>query len=420
MCGDEQRGSDIVSALERFLRYVKIDTKSDEKGEGYPSTEKQKELLDLLYRELRTMGVPDVRQDKEYACVYAVLPSNQPQKTIPAVGFIAHVDTADAMSGANVNPRVIENYDGGDILLNEKEGIRTRAEDFPEMKELKGKRLVVTDGTTLLGADDKAGVTEIMEMVQYFTMHPEIAHGNICVAFTADEEIGRGVDHFDINAFGAHYAYTVDGGALGEISCENFNAADAKVTFHGRSVHPGDAKDKMINALTLQQEFDRMLPGQERPEHTRGHEGFYHLTTVHGTVEKAVASYIIRDHDDRLFETRKKTFLDAAAKMNQKYSEGTVVAESEDVYYNMKGRVDAHPVIMETALLAMKETGIIPKIEPIRGGTDGARLSFRGLPCPNLCTGGGNFHGKHEYLCIDDMEKIVELLVRIVILYSKG
>lgn len=409
-----------MSALERFLRYVKIDTQSDEKGERYPSTEKQKELLDLLYRELRAMGVPDVRQDKEYACVYAVLPSNQPQKTIPSVGFIAHVDTADAMSGANVHPRVIENYDGGDILLNEEKGIRTKAEDFPEMKELKGKRLVVTDGTTLLGADDKAGVTEIMEMVQYFTMHPEIMHGNICVAFTADEEIGRGVDHFDINAFGANYAYTVDGGALGEISCENFNAADAKVTFHGRSMHPGDAKDKMINALTLQQEFDRMLPEQERPEHTQGHEGFYHLTTVHGTVEKVVASYIIRDHDDKLFEERKKIFLDAAAKMNQKYSGDTVVVESEDVYYNMKGRVDAHPVIMETALLAMKETGIMPKVEPIRGGTDGARLSFLGLPCPNLCTGGGNFHGKHEYLCVDDMEKIIELLVRIVILYSEG
>lgn len=407
-----------MSALERFIRYVKIDTRSEEEGEGYPSTDKQKDLLNLLYRELRDMGVPDVRQDKEYACVYAVLPSNQPQKTIPSVGFIAHVDTAEAMSGTNVNPRVIENYDGGDILLNEAEGIRTRIEDFPEMKKLKGKRLVVTDGTTLLGADDKAGVTEIMEMVQYFTTHPEVLHGNICVAFTADEEIGRGVDHFDINGFGAHYAYTVDGGALGEISCENFNAADAKVTFYGRSVHPGDAKDKMINALTLQQEFDRMLPKKERPEHTQGHEGFYHLTTVHGTVEKTIASYIIRDHDDNLFEERKKIFLDAAAKLNRKYGEGTVAVESEDVYYNMKGRVDAHPIIMETALFAMKEVGITPGIEPIRGGTDGARLSFMGLPCPNLCTGGGNFHGKHEYLCVDDMEKIVELLVRIVMVYT--
>ncbi len=408
-----------MSALERFLKYVKMDTQSDEKGQGYPSTEKQKELLNLLYQELREMGVPDVRQDKEYACVYAVLPSNHPEKTIPSVGFIAHVDTADAMSGANVRPRVIGDYDGGDILLNEEENIVTRIADFPEMKALKGKRLVVTDGTTLLGADDKAGVTEIMETVQYFILHPEIAHGNICVAFTADEEIGRGVDHFNINAFGAHYAYTVDGGALGEISCENFNAADAKVTFHGRSVHPGDAKDKMINALTLQQEFDRMLPTKERPEHTQGHEGFYHLTAVHGTVEQAEASYIIRDHDDKRFEERKKLFLDAAAKMKGKYGEDAVVVESEDVYYNMKGRVDAHPVIMETALSAMKMIGVTPRIEPIRGGTDGARLSFMGLPCPNLCTGGGNFHGKHEYLCVDDMEKIIELLVRIVALYAE-
>ncbi len=408
-----------MSALERFLKYVKMDTQSDEKGQGYPSTEKQKELLNLLYKELREMGVPDVRQDKEYACVYAVLPSNHPEKTIPSVGFIAHVDTADAMSGANVRPRVIGDYDGGDILLNEEENIVTRIADFPEMKALKGKRLVVTDGTTLLGADDKAGVTEIMETVQYFILHPEIAHGNICVAFTADEEIGRGVDHFNINAFGAHYAYTVDGGALGEISCENFNAADAKVTFHGRSVHPGDAKDKMINALTLQQEFDWMLPAKERPEHTQGREGFYHLTAVHGTVERAEASYIIRDHDDKRFEERKKLFLDAAAKMKGKYSEGAVVVESEDVYYNMKGRVDAHPVIMETALSAMKMIGVTPRIEPIRGGTDGARLSFMGLPCPNLCTGGGNFHGKHEYLCVDDMEKIIELLVRIVALYAE-
>lgn len=407
-----------MSALERFIRYVKIDTRSEEEGEGYPSTDKQKDFLNLLYRELKDMGVPDVRQDKEYACVYATIPSNQPQKTIPSVGFIAHVDTAEVMSGTNVKPRVVENYDGGDILLNEKEGIRTRIEDFPEMKKLRGKRLVVADGTTLLGADDKAGVTEIMEMAQYFMTHPEIAHGNICIAFTADEEIGRGVDHFDINGFGAHFAYTVDGGALGEISCENFNAADAKAVFYGRSVHPGDAKGKMINALTLQQEFDRMLPEKERPEHTQGHEGFFHLTAVHGTVEKAEASYIIRDHDMKLFEERKKRFLDAAAKMNRKYGEGTVASSAEDVYYNMKGRVDAHPIIMENALLAMKEVGITPKIEPIRGGTDGARLSFLGLPCPNLCTGGGNFHGKHEYLCVDDMEKTIGLLVRIVTLYS--
>ena len=407
-----------MSALERFIRYAKVDTRSEEQSDTYPSTEKQLVLLNLLYQELREMGVPDVRQDRQYGCVYAVLPSNCPERTVPSIGFIAHVDTSDAVSGANVQPRVIEKYDGRDIVLNEQEDIVTRIADFPEMESYKGKRLVVTDGTTLLGADDKAGVTEIMEMLQYFTSHLEDKHGNICIAFTADEEVGRGVDHFDLNAFGAHYAYTVDGGALGEISCENFNAANAEVVFYGRSVHPGDAKDKMINALTLQQEFDRALPDRERPEYTEKYEGFYHLTRVQGTVERTEASYILRDHDEYRFEERKKNFLAAAKRLNEMYGQDSVTVKLEDSYYNMKGRVEAHPLIMETALNAMKACGITPKVEPIRGGTDGARLSFMGLPCPNLCTGGGNFHGRHEYLCVDDMEKVIELLKKIVMLYA--
>lgn len=406
-----------MSALDRFLRYAKIDTHSDESNEEYPSTDSQRKFLELLYGELKEMGVPDVRQDKNYGYVYAVLPSNCLEKTVPSIGFIAHVDTSDAVDSAHVNPRVIDSYDGKDIILNEEKGIVTRIEDYPELKQYVGKRLVVTDGTTLLGADDKAGITEIMEMVKYFAEHSEIQHGNICIGFTADEEIGRGVDRFDINSFGANYAYTVDGGALGEISWENFNAAGAKVTFHGRSVHPGDAKNKMINALTLQQQFDRMLPEKERPEYTEGYEGFFHLTEVHGSVERADASYIIRDHDDEKFEERKAAFVAAGEALNREYGTEVVTIDLEDSYFNMKSRIEAHPVIVDKVLDAMKRLDIKPKTEPVRGGTDGARLSFMGLPCPNLCTGGGNFHGRYEYLCVDDMEKIIELLKQIVIGY---
>lgn len=407
-----------MSALDRFLRYVKIDTHSDESNEEYPSTDSQREFLGMLYHELREMGVPDVRQDKNYGYVYAVLPSNCLEKTVPSIGFIAHVDTSDAVDSSHVNPRVIDSYDGKDIILNEEKGIVTRIEDYPELKQYTQKRLVVTDGTTLLGADDKAGITEIMEMVRYFAEHPEIQHGNICIGFTADEEIGRGVDHFDINSFGANYAYTVDGGALGEISWENFNAAGAKVTFYGRSVHPGDAKNKMINALTLQQQFDRMLPEKERPEYTERYEGFFHLTEVHGSVERADASYIIRDHDDEKFEERKAAFVAAGEALNREYGTEVVTIDLEDSYFNMKSRIEAHPIIVDKVLDAMKRLDIEPKTEPIRGGTDGARLSFMGLPCPNLCTGGGNFHGRYEYLCVDDMEKIIELLIQIVVGYA--
>ncbi|MBR3103449.1 MAG: peptidase T [Lachnospiraceae bacterium] len=403
-----------MTALERFLEYVSFDTKSDSGVEEYPSTPGQRVLLDHLKKQLREMGVADVRQDEKYGYVYAAIPSNCPERTIPAIGFIAHVDTSEAMSGKNIRPRVIEGFDGKDIVLNEEAGIVTRMEDFPEMKELVGKTLVVTDGTTLLGADDKAGVTEIMEMASYFCAHPEEKHGTICIAFTADEETGRGVDYFNVQNFGAHYAYTVDGGRLGELSGENFNAAGAKLTAQGRSVHPGDAYGRMINALQVLMDLHALLPEKERPEHTRDREGFFHLTDMKGDVERASSEYIIRDHDDQKFEEKKTLFRQAVDTVNAKYGEGTLHLDLNDQYYNMKGRLDAHPDVMEKARAAMEKCGVEVQIEPVRGGTDGARLTFMGLPCPNLCTGGGNFHGKHEYLCVEDMLSTIEILKQLV------
>ena len=403
-----------MTALERFLEYVSFDTKSDSGVEEYPSTPGQRVLLDHLKKQLREMGVADVRQDEKYGYVYAAIPSNCPERTIPAIGFIAHVDTSEAMSGKNIRPRVIEGFDGKDIVLNEEAGIVTRMEDFPEMKELAGKTLVVTDGTTLLGADDKAGVTEIMEMASYFCAHPEEKHGTICIAFTADEETGRGVDYFNVQNFGAHYAYTVDGGRLGELSGENFNAAGAKLTAQGRSVHPGDAYGRMINALQVLMDLHALLPEKERPEHTRDREGFFHLTDMKGDVERASSEYIIRDHDDQKFEEKKALFRQAVDTVNVKYGEGTLHLDLNDQYYNMKGRLDAHPDVMEKARTAMEKCGVEVQIEPVRGGTDGARLTFMGLPCPNLCTGGGNFHGKHEYLCVEDMLSTIEILKQLV------
>ncbi len=407
-----------ASATERFLKYVSIDTQSDPHSEYYPSTEGQKKLLSLLRDELVEMGVSDVRQDKKYSCVYATIPSNMPEKTVTSIGFIAHTDTSDAISGKNIRARVIENFDGNDIVLNSEKNIVTKMSDFPEMKRLAGKSLIVTDGTTLLGADDKSGVTEIMEMAEYFCMHPEEKHGNICIAFTADEETGRGTDYFDIQGFGAHFAYTVDGDMLGDLAGENFNAADAVVTANGCSVHPGDAYGKMKNASRLLQEFDSLLPEKERPEHTRDREGFYHLCEIKGNVEEAVAEYIIRDHDDGIFEERKKVFMAAADDINKRYGEGTLVVKLEDSYYNMKRRLDPHPEVLDYARKAMEKLGIETVETPIRGGTDGARLSFLGLPCPNLGTGGGNFHGRHEFLCIEEMEQTIDLLKQIVREYA--
>lgn len=399
--------------LERFLRYVKIDTASSEDGmDAFPSTGKQFDLARILLVELQELGIK-AELDEKYGYVYASIPANTGEAG-KAVGFIAHMDTSPAMSGKGVKPEIINNYDGKDIVLNEPLQIITTVKEFPELKRYIGQTLVVTDGTTLLGADDKAGVAEIMSMASFLMTHPEIKHGKICIAFTPDEEVGRGMDFFDAESFGADYAYTVDGGALGEISYENFNAAGAVLTVHGRSVHPGSAKGIMKNAILLAQEFQSLLPQNERPECTEKYEGFYHLNGMSGSVEKTVCEYIIRDHDRVRFEERKKVFRDIADKLNAKYGEKIFDAELKDSYYNMREIIEEHMDIVYKVFEAMKTLDIEPEVDPIRGGTDGARLSFMGVPCPNIGTGGHNFHGKHEFVCVQSMEKTVDLLVEIV------
>ena len=408
--------------IENFLEYVKIDTESAEGSETTPSTLKQHDLARLLARQLQEMGAQEITYDKERCYVYASVPASKGCENAPVLGFIAHMDTSPAVSGAGVKPRLIEDYDGGDIVLNEGSvdtaQVILKVADFPELAGDKGRRLIVTDGTTLLGADDKAGVAEIMTMAEYLLKHPEVSHGKIRVGFTPDEEVGAGADYFDVKLFGADYAYTVDGGKLGELEYENFNAAGAKVRIRGRSVHPGEAKDKMRNALLLAQEFQAMLPAAENPMYTCGYEGFYHLDALNGTVEEALADYIIRDHDKEKFEKKKVLFLQTGEFLNQKYGEGTFEITMKDSYYNMKEVIEKHMHLIDNAKEAMQELGIEPVVAPIRGGTDGARLSFMGLPCPNLCTGGQNFHGKYEYACADDMEKIAGLLVRIAEKYA--
>ena len=408
--------------IENFLEYVKIDTESAEGSETTPSTLKQHDLARLLARQLQEMGAQEITYDKERCYVYASVPASKGCENAPVLGFIAHMDTSPAVSGAGVKPRLIEDYDGGDIVLNEGSvdtaQVILKGADFPELAGYKGRRLIVTDGTTLLGADDKAGVAEIMTMAEYLLKHPEVSHGKIRVGFTPDEEVGAGADYFDVKLFGADYAYTVDGGKLGELEYENFNAAGAKVKIRGRSVHPGEAKDKMRNALLLAQEFQAMLPAAENPMYTCGYEGFYHLDALNGTVEEALADYIIRDHDKEKFEKKKVLFLQTGEFLNQKYGEGTFEITMKDSYYNMKEVIEKHMHLIDNAKEAMQELGIEPVVAPIRGGTDGARLSFMGLPCPNLCTGGQNFHGKYEYACADDMEKIAGLLVRIAEKYA--
>ena len=408
--------------IENFLEYVKIDTESAEGSETTPSTLKQHDLARLLTRQLQEMGAQEITYDKERCYVYASVPASKGCENAPVLGFIAHMDTSPAVSGAGVKPRLIEDYDGGDIVLNEGSvdtaQVILKVADFPELAGYKGRRLIVTDGTTLLGADDKAGVAEIMTMAEYLLKHPEVSHGKIRVGFTPDEEVGAGADYFDVKLFGADYAYTVDGGKLGELEYENFNAAGAKVRIRGRSVHPGEAKDKMRNALLLAQEFQAMLPAAENPMYTCGYEGFYHLDALNGTVEEALADYIIRDHDKEKFEKKKVLFLQTGEFLNQKYGEGTFEITMKDSYYNMKEVIEKHMHLIDNAKEAMQELGIEPVVAPIRGGTDGARLSFMGLPCPNLCTGGQNFHGKYEYACADDMEKIAGLLVRIAEKYA--
>lgn len=399
--------------IEKFLNYVKIDTRSDENSTACPTTAKQHNLAKLLVKELEAMGADEITYDKEHCYVYATVPATKGCENRPVLGFIAHMDTSPAVTGENVKPRIIENYDGKDIVLNEEKNIVMKVSDFPELVEYTGKRLIVTDGTTLLGADDKAGIAEIMTMAEQLLSHKEIPHGKIRIGFTPDEEVGAGADHFDVKLFGADYAYTVDGGKLGELEYENFNAAGAKVTFHGRSVHPGDAKNKMVNALLLAMEFQNMLPVFENPMYTEKYEGFYHLDLLSGSVEKAQAEYIIRDHDKDKFEQKKETFLRIGAYLNEKYGKDTVQIDMKDSYYNMREIIEQHMQLIENAKAAMEETGVNPIVVPIRGGTDGARLSYMGLPCPNLCTGGHNFHGRFEYICADSMEKIVEILLKL-------
>ena len=394
---------------DRFLRYVAVDTQSAE-ADSVPSTAKQFNLARMLRDELEKMGAADVRLDEEHAYVYAFLPATT-DEVIPTLGFIAHMDTSPALSSKNVKARCIPDYNGEDICLNTEKEIFMRTEDFPALAGYKGKELIVTDGTTLLGADDKAGVAEIMCMAEYLLAHPEIRHGRIAIGFTPDEEVGRGVDFFDIPAFGAESAYTVDGGALGGIEYETFNAASARITVRGKSIHPGDAKNKMLKALRVAAELDRLLPEAERPEHTEGYEGFYHLDALNGSVEEAVMDYIIRDHDREKFEEKKQFFASCCAFLNCKYGEGCVSADIRDSYYNMKDVLKDHMELVERACSAMREIGVEPVITPVRGGTDGCRLSYDGLPCPNLCTGGHNYHGKYEYAVVESMEKVVELLI---------
>lgn len=405
--------------IENFLEYVKIDTQSSEESTSTPSTAKQHELAKVLERQLQKMGAQDIVYDKEYCYLYASIPATAGCEQAPVIGFIAHMDTSPAVTGTGVQPHIVEAYDGKDIILNQEKHIVMKVADFPELTSYQGKRLIVTDGTTLLGADDKAGVAEIMAMAEYLLQHEEIRHGRIRIAFTPDEEVGAGADHFDVERFGADYAYTVDGGRLGELEYENFNAAGAKVTIHGRSVHPGEAKDKMRNAILMAQEFQAMLPVSENPMYTCGYEGFYHLDQLHGTVEEAVAEYIIRDHDREKFEKKKEYFTRIGEFLNQKYGAGTFDIEMKDSYYNMKEIIEQHMHLVDHAKEAMEELGISPVVVPIRGGTDGARLSFMGLPCPNLCTGGQNFHGRFEYACADEMEMIVKLLIRIAGKYGE-
>lgn len=404
-----------MNIVERFLNYTKFDTQSSEESETVPSTAKQLVFAEYLKKELEREGLSDVEMDDK-GYIYATLKSNT-KKKVPTIGFISHYDTSPDCSGANVNAQIIKNYDGGDITLAS--GLVSSVQKFPELKAHVGEDLIVTDGTTLLGADDKAGIAEIMQAMCYLRDHPEIEHGDIRMGFNPDEEIGKGAHHFDVKRFGCEWAYTMDGGDLGGLEYENFNAAGAKITIHGVSVHPGYAKGKMVNANTLAFELAQMLPATETPEYTEDYEGFYHLYSVNGSTEKATLNYIIRDHSFDKFEAR-KSFVESCVKaMNEKYGEGTVECAISDQYYNMKEKIDPNMHVIDIVLQAMQESGVAPKVEPIRGGTDGAQLSFKGLPCPNIFAGGLYFHGPHETVSIQVMEKAVEVIVRICAITSK-
>lgn len=417
--------------LERLLRYVSFDTRSDPASDTCPSTAKQLLLLNHLLEEMVMLGLEEVEID-EYGYVMGTIPPTHPKPAqelseagtgagagAATVGFLAHVDTSPDMSGANVRPQVIVCYDGGDIALGTS-GYVLSPREFPELSALKGGTLVTTDGTTLLGADDKAGVAAIMTAAEYLITHPEIPHGRIRIGFTPDEEIGRGVDHFDLERFGAQVAYTVDGSGAGELEYENFNAAAVRIAIRGRGIHPGYAKGRMINAVEVAWAYHALLPAGERPEHTEGYEGFFHLTTLRAEVEQATMEYIVRDHSRAKFEERKAAMVSAAAFINERYGAGTLTVEIEDQYYNMRERVEPHPEIVAKARRAMELAGVVPVVRPIRGGTDGARLSYMGLPCPNLFTGGANFHGRYEYCSVDMLVQAVQTLVNLAKLWGEG
>lgn len=398
--------------LERFLKYVKYDTKSDPDSEACPSTGGQYSFGEDLVKELLEIGLTDVSIDKN-GYIMATLPSNI-DKEVPTIGFIAHMDTSPDMSGENVKSQLVENYDGKDIMLNQEKNIILSPKDFPDLKDYVGETLVTTDGTTLLGADNKAGIAEIITAVEYLIAHPEIKHGEVKIGFTPDEEIGRGANLFDVEKFNADWAYTVDGGPIGELEYENFNGAGVKLTIKGRNVHPGSAKNKMINSVLIAMELNQLLPSQERPEHTEVYEGFFHLNNMSGDVEKTEMQYIIRDHDKTKFEKKKQLMEEAVKLMNLKYGEGTVTLSMKDQYYNMREKIEPVIEIIDRARRAMEAVGVTPLVKPIRGGTDGARLSYMNLPCPNIFTGGHNFHGKFEYIPVQAMEKAVEVIVKLI------
>lgn len=401
---------------ERFLKYVAYDTQSSEESTSFPSTDKQLTLLTALRDEMLSLGMQEVSMDK-YGYVMGTIPASKGCENAPVIGFIAHVDTAPDMSGKEIKPRVIEEYDGGDIALNGQ--LTMKVAEFPELGSFVGHTLIHTDGTTLLGADDKAGVAEIMTAAEWLMGHPEIKHGKLRIGFTPDEEIGRGVDFFDVKAFGADFAYTVDGGFEGELEYENFNAASAKIEIQGRNVHPGYAKNKMINAIQVACELQALLPAEQRPEHTEGYEGFYHCVGLNGTVEKASISYIIRDHDAAKFEARKVFMWACVDLLKKKYGDGVLTLTLKDQYFNMRKMVEPHPQVIDKAIEAMQMAEVAPLVRPIRGGTDGARLSFMGLPCPNLFTGGMNFHGKFEYCSLTTMRKAQQVILNLAQIWAR-
>ncbi len=407
----------MTTVTERFLQYVQIDTMSIE-DDTVLTTPGQIELAKVLVEELKTMNLEDVSLD-ENGYVMASLAANT-DKAIPVLGFIAHLDTSPDISGQGVNPHIIEDYNGLDIVLHQEKNIVLFTKDFPELLNYKGKTLITTDGTTLLGADDKAGIAEIMTAMAYLKNHPELLHGKICIAFTPNEEVGRGANHFNIEKFGADFAYTIDGGPIGELEYENFNAAGARVSIQGRNIHPGSAKGKMINAILLAQEFIDQLPKGETPAETEGYEGFYHLTNIQGDVENAILRYIIRDFDLASFEKRKEIMRQITSTLNKKYGKDTFTVEIKDQYFNMKEKIEPVKHIVDTAEKAMQAVGVVPDIRPIRGGTDGARLSYMGLPTPNIFTGGHNFHGKYEFIPTYAMEKSVEVILKIIDMYSEA